>query len=962
LRNNELINGISAIEHVIRAYRELVSDVADTSAFESATEQVLCTILNENSTLTSNNFVGNADGQNLRNIGCCRIPIAASSKLSNVLTRSIPHLFDGREITLPVRVNYSKPLTAIFSTDRQSQNICTLSEYFLFASLSEKASMNFRCADLVSGGSFFKSALSLIPQFTSRSGGRVYSKQEDFAELLRELEKAANNAMSKLGGSYATVCEYNEKNQDKLPEYIIVIHLGNTDFFRNELSRLKVLLQNSQRNGMSFVIVCDSGLFELFKDVSGIQLKEENGNLFLGSAAKLPLTLEIQEQEIAQMLAQISTSMQESEKVDTLYENHPELHTGYFSMDSAAALRIPFAIDKFNRLQYFEIGGNAPSHALIAGSTGSGKSSVLHTLIMQTMHHYHPDDVEIWAIDYKAVEFNFYIQNPTPHFRVIAHDTATEFSLSLIDLLYKEYEERQRKFLESKVKDIEAYRRKHGKHAMPRILVVIDEFQLMTQAVMEYNGYKDYRTELENLLRLTRAMGISFVFSSQTIASGLQGLSDAARDQIGCRLCLKHEDTNEIWETLTLSGPDANEIVYRAKELRRGRGIYKRTRWANEHSPDGRGFEYLQSHILFLNEDIRGAMIGEINAAVGNQYTPKETITVRGGGRISVEEKVRHPIQKFMTTGYEPADECLEWYPAAPASLADYFRVDIEPAAGVNILMVGELDELRDSVVTHSVCGFLMNPQTKVIANFIDEQNPDRKRLIDTLRKIRSPRFEIRTGVDAVMETIRSLQRIRPTYGSNTVYLWYGLDKLKNEIFLAEQEDRADSPVDYSSPPLPTPEKLVFELPDDTDFDDAFFDNISNALENNDSTFGQTSTKAPIAKKSEEKLSYDQCISILKTAYDAGPENGKLHIVIFNNLKSMKRCKLIQLESFENILATKISLDDSHDLFKTGLAVKNITDDTVVFSSGGSRLTYLRPYLMPKDSWFRDFNKAITMQ
>lgn len=950
MRNNELINGISAVEHVISAYRELGPDVDDVSAFESATEQILYTILNENSTLTSNNFVGNADGQNLRDIGYCRISIAASSKLSNVLTRSIPHLFDGREITLPVRVNYSKPLTAIFETDHQSQKIPTLSEYILFSSLSEKTSMNFRCADLVSGGSFFKSALTLIPKFATRSGGHIYSKREDLVELLRELENAANIAMSKLGGSYVSVCEYNEKNQDKIPEYINIIHLGNADFFRDELNRLKVLLQNSQRNGMSFVIVCDSGLFELFKDVSSIQLKEKNGNLFMGSSAKLPLTLAIREQEIAQMLVQISTSMQEADKVDTLYENHPELHSGYFSMDSAAALRIPFAVDKFNRLQYFEIGGNAPSHALIAGSTGSGKSSVLHTLIMQTMHHYHPDDVEIWAIDYKAVEFNFYIQNPTPHFRVIAHDTATEFSLSLIDLLYKEYEERQRKFLESKVKDIEAYRRKHGKHSMPRILVVIDEFQLMTQAVMEYNGYKDYRTELENLLRLTRAMGISFVFSSQTIASGLQGLSDAARDQIGCRLCLKHEDDNEIRETLTLSGPDANAVVYRAKELRRGQGIYKRARWANEHSPDGKGYEFLQSHILFLNEDIRGNMIAEINNVLGDQYKPKETITVRGGGRIAMEEKVRHPVQKFMVMDYEPEEECVEWYPAAPASLADYFRVDIEPTAGANILMVGELDDLRDSVVTHSVCGFLMNPQTKVIANFIDEQNPDRKRLIDILRNIRSPRFEIRAGVDAVMGTIRSLQKIRPAYGSNTVYLWYGLDKLKNAIFLKTQGDDFDEIA-----VVPTP-SVEFEVSDDMDLD-ALIAAADAAIESGNTEFGKPGTAT--VSTDVEMLGYDQCVSVLKTAYDAGPENGMIHFVIFNNFKSMKRSAMMEHGSFENIIATKISTDDAYALFGTGQAVKKADNDTVIYSSGGDKFTPLRPYTLPDEKWFEHFNRAL---
>ena len=70
--------------------------------------------------------------------------------------------------------------------------------------------------------------------------------------------------------------------------------------------------------------------------------------------------------------------------------------------------------------------------------------------------------MEIWAIDYKAVEFARYFDKRSPHFRVIAHDTSKEFSLSLRDLLYKEYEQRQQAFLEEKVKNITRYSNKIG--------------------------------------------------------------------------------------------------------------------------------------------------------------------------------------------------------------------------------------------------------------------------------------------------------------------------------------------------------------------------------------------------------------------------------------------------------------------------------------------------------------------
>ena len=181
-----------------------------------------------------------------------------------------------------------------------------------------------------------------------------------------------------------------------------------------------------------------------------------------------------------------------------------------------------------------EIGGTAPAHALISGETGSGKSVLLHTIIDSITMHYHPNDVEIWAIDYKAVEFACYVESRTPHITVIGQDKSDDFSFSLLELVNKEYEHRKKLFVEEKVKNFNEYRRKGLE--ISRIIIVIDEFHNLTQAVQQEPKYK---TMLENLLSEMRAMGMAFVFCSQTISSGLQGLTEKGKNQIGCRLCMK---------------------------------------------------------------------------------------------------------------------------------------------------------------------------------------------------------------------------------------------------------------------------------------------------------------------------------------------------------------------------------------------------------------------------------------
>ena len=939
--NNEVINGIAAISAVSNAYQSIKKDVLDSVGMEQAACAFIENLCAENPSLCNAACLDNGSGGNGVLFGSVHIPLEATDAMLSVIREKIPQLIHGNALNLEAKVDFSKAFSILIHVDRGEAAAASFCQQLLLAKLGANKSLHFHCADLVMGGNFFSSVHKLLPLFPSKTGGKVYTKATEFSELIKDLENSASTAMTRLGGTYASVDEYNKQNEIKIDEHLTIVYLSATTYHNEDYNRLRILLENGKRNGMSFIIVGAGETIEGFASQIDFQLDFVGDCAYIGKDAKLPVSLcpvsNLSEDVVENLIA----SLQSSATVDTRYENQPNLHTEFFAMDSAAALRIPFAVDKNNTPLYFEIGGAAPAHALIAGSTGSGKSVALHTLIMQIIRNYHPDDVEIWAIDYKAVEFARYLDHRSPHFRVIAHDTSNEFSLSLIDLLYEEYEKRQQAFVDSKVKDIEAYRRLYGKHSMPRIVAIIDEFQLMTQAVQNYTGTVNYSIRLENLLRLTRAMGFSFVLCSQTIASGLSGLSDSARSQIGCRLCLKHNDDNEIRETLTLSGPDASEITAKAKELRRGQGIYKRARWAGEHAPDGKADEFLQAHILFINEDLKTEMINTANQLLGKNYTAKEEILVRGGGRIHVSEKVRHPLVRFTNAGYEPDDECVEWYPAAPTTLADSFCLELENAAAANVMLVGEDDDLRESIVVHSVCGFLMNPNNKVVVSIMNEDYPDRARMISLLRKIQSPQLTMNVGIRSCLDTIAGLSKIRPTPGRNTIYIWYGLDKLKNELFLMNQDDEEEE-IPAEKPAPVSREEMREDLM-------GFLAEITGKKESG-------SKKAPLS----DDLSFDNCKDILRQAFEVGPENNKLHMIIFNNRKAMKKSGLIEMDNFENRIGTRMSTDDSYELFGSSLAISKTDENTVIYYAGSGSVIPLRPYLMPDDHWFRAFNEAIS--
>lgn len=87
--------------------------------------------------------------------------------------------------------------------------------------------------------------------------------------------------------------------------------------------------------------------------------------------------------------------------------------------NASKKLTIPMALDSRGRLVDLELGGEGSVHGFISGGTNSGKSTLLHTIILSACLHYHPNDLEIWLVDYKQTEFYLYKKKTPPHIKLI---------------------------------------------------------------------------------------------------------------------------------------------------------------------------------------------------------------------------------------------------------------------------------------------------------------------------------------------------------------------------------------------------------------------------------------------------------------------------------------------------------------------------------------------------------------
>ena len=81
---------------------------------------------------------------------------------------------------------------------------------------------------------------------------------------------------------------------------------------------------------------------------------------------------------------------------------------------------------------------DANTHYLIGGTTGSGKSNLLHNLILSACSRYSPKELQLYMLDFKeGVEFSIYTQPTLPHARLVATEADTEYGVKVLAHLIK---------------------------------------------------------------------------------------------------------------------------------------------------------------------------------------------------------------------------------------------------------------------------------------------------------------------------------------------------------------------------------------------------------------------------------------------------------------------------------------------------------------------------------------------
>lgn len=219
-----------------------------------------------------------------------------------------------------------------------------------------------------------------------------------------------------------------------------------------------------------------------------------------------------------------------------------------------------------------ELRGADPAlpNVLVGGASGQGKSNLLLVLLHSLAAAYSPAELEMYLLDFKeGLEFDRLGPGPSrphwlPHAKVLGLEGDRLFGLTVLRYIDEEFRRRAERFRAGNANSLAAFRRQHPDEAAPRILVVIDEFQVLVAESDDIG--REAIAILETLARRGRAAGIHLVLASQTL-SGIDTLASKERSIFGqfpWRVSLKTE-ASESEAVLGRGNTTAATLRYRGE-------------------------------------------------------------------------------------------------------------------------------------------------------------------------------------------------------------------------------------------------------------------------------------------------------------------------------------------------------------------------------------------------------------
>lgn len=483
-----------------------------------------------------------------------------SDYTKSFLDRYYFFLYRNNKISIPYCASFGSEFNYLFRFNGEGRsnvvkNACDLGMR-LFMMLPP-GKLNFTFIDPVTLGESFAMFTRLVDVDNRTSeviNGKIWSSPADIEQKLKVMTDHISNVTQRcLQGKYDNIYEYNCFAEQNAEAYQVLMLMdfpaGLTD---QSLKLLEQIVTSGPKCGVFTVIYRNESQYKKISErfyplITNIETNFQMFNFNDNCTQISCFSEKIKDKELLWNSLQLPNKNQMDKIITTLkkeIKNAEKVVIGIEKVSNAETtastkdgIRIPIGIHGANEVQYLTLGVGGSHHALIAGVAGSGKSSLLHTIILRTLTQYSPDELSIYLVDFKrGVEFKIYADFVLPSFKVVAIESEREFGYNILMALEREQKIRADLFKKNHVDKIEEYRQE-TKKKMPRILVIMDEFhELFSNANDEFS--KKSAVIMERIVRQGRAFGVHLILASQSY-SNITGVDCAVFDQMAVRIVLK---------------------------------------------------------------------------------------------------------------------------------------------------------------------------------------------------------------------------------------------------------------------------------------------------------------------------------------------------------------------------------------------------------------------------------------
>ncbi len=520
---------------------------------------------------------------------------------------------------------------------------------------------------------------------------RIWTQASHIHEQLQQLAYQTENIIQQsLRDRYPDLRSFNRDAGSLAEPYRLLVWAGfPAGLDEASWKSMQALLQSGPRCGIATVLLVDQSIAwptwlseSLIRD-RGIQLQAERS---ADQSSETPWTLKLENTPLRGQklriaappappswngwLDRVGEATLKGSRIEVPFRDLFDSSHRPQEASSAEGLQVAIGKSGVGRIQKLRLGVGTAQHALVAGKTGSGKSSLLHTLITSACIDYGPDQLRLVLLDFKkGVEFQVYAEAKLPHADIIAMESEREFGVSALEYLDRLMHQRGEQFRSVGCQDVAGWRKARPDIPMPRVLLVIDEFQELF--VEDDKLGQTASMYLDRIVRQGRSFGIHAILASQTLG-GAYTLPRTTLAQMAVRVAMQCE------------GSDAMMIL----------------------SEDNLAAERLRHPGQAIYNDAGGRVEGNQPFQVAWIHKDQQLQRLR---EMPYQERPSHAARCVVFNGHQPAKWSAETSGFPPGGMASgkvelligesvaiepALRLPISDSAGRNLLLVGSNDRL----------------------------------------------------------------------------------------------------------------------------------------------------------------------------------------------------------------------------------------------------------------------------